>query len=83
MLIKAETQNIGAFLNVSSTYGDSEISFHLFPKDKIMRKKWQTALRIGKPISHHIDLVCSHHFEALTYFSNSKYKCFNDFSVLI
>lgn len=55
-----------------STYGDTGISFHLFPKDKIMKKKWKTALRIGKPISPSMR-VCSHHFQTSNFFPGSKY----------
>ena len=39
-----------------------EISLHLFPKDKHLRKQWQTRLRFGKKVTDSMP-VCSLHFK--------------------
>lgn len=64
---KSRIQNILAFLNVVLT----SISFHLFPKNKIVKKKLKTDIRMGNPISLAMK-VCSHHYQASNYFANSK-----------
>ncbi|CAG9831860.1 unnamed protein product [Diabrotica balteata] len=52
-----------------SSYYNSQrtISLHKFPLDENMRKVWQCNLRIGKPITKHMN-VCSLHFTDNDYF---------------
>lgn len=59
-----------------SQYASEGISFHLFPKDPILRKKWESALRMGKAATNTMR-VCSKHFNPKDFFPSSKYslKC--------
>lgn len=57
------------------TYGAPGISFHLFPKNPLMRSKWQIALGMHKPITGAMK-VCSQHFQRSDFYDTSKLNYF-------
>lgn len=54
-----------------NTYSCPEISFHYFPKESNLKKKWELALRMGKSASKSMR-VCSKHFTPKDYFPGGK-----------
>lgn len=55
-----------------SSFCTQDISLHEFPKDPKISRTWQTALKIGKPVTKYV-LVCSQHFTD-TDFTCGKYR---------
>ena len=55
-----------------SSYCTENISLHAFPTDPKLCRTWQTALKIGKPVTKHM-LVCSQHFTDSDFFLVQQY----------
>ncbi|CAI6362176.1 unnamed protein product [Macrosiphum euphorbiae] len=49
----------------------SSITFHSFPKQKDLKLKWKTALKIGKEVPKYA-FVCSTHFDDSDFIPSSK-----------
>lgn len=50
-----------------SRYAENGVHLHLFPKNATRRKKWEVALKMGKPATDSMK-VCSVHFLPTDYF---------------
>jgi len=54
-----------------SNYYRAGLSFHLFPQSRDQKKRWEDALKMGKPATSRM-YVCGDHFLPSDYFPSGK-----------
>jgi len=71
--ISAKKKKVTKYCSVPqcNNYYREGLGFHLFPKNEDKRRRWEVALRMGKPASSTM-YVCGEHFVPSDYFPSGK-----------